>query len=62
MTLNNLMELWGMQSIPSMFSPLGLLWSRMVVPYRVLSIGQIEVFDIKTVYKQMVYAKLNCLK
>ena len=30
----------------------------MVVPERVLSMGQIEMFHIKTEYKQMTYAEL----
>ena len=34
----------------------------MVVPNRILSMGQIELFNIETEYKQMTYAKLNCLK
>ena len=54
-----ILELWGMQS--TLFSLLpGPLWSGVVSPDRVLSIGQIELFDIKTVCKQMINTKLNC--
>ena len=38
-----MLELWGMQSAPSLTSFPGPLWLRMVAPDRVLSIGQIEV-------------------
>ena len=58
-----------MRSTPSLPSIPGPLWPGVVVPNRVLSKGQIELFDIQTVYfniqieyKQMIYAKLNCLK
>ena len=46
------------------FLPLlpGPLWPGLVAPHRVLSMGQKELFDIKTVCKQMTYAKLNCKK
>ena len=51
-----------MQSTPSLpFLP-GTLWPGLVAPDRVLSVGQIEMFDIKHVCKQMDYAKLDCLK
>ena len=58
-------ELCGMRSTLSLPLLLGLLWSRMVAPHRVLSMGQIElncilmlnwiiwnrtVFDIETVF------------
>ena len=33
-----------------------------VAPDRVLSMGQIELFDMKTECKLMTYATLNCLK
>ena len=49
MTLNNLMvrfsfmlELWGMQSTPSFSSLPGPLWSGVVAPDMVLSMGQIK--------------------
>ena len=38
-----MLELWEMQSIPSLPLLPGPLWPRVVVPDRVLSIGQIEV-------------------
>ena len=49
-----MLELWGMQSTPSLPSLSGLLWSGVVAPDRVLSMGQIE-------QKLCTYAKLNCL-
>ena len=51
-----------MQSTPSLPSHTGPLWCEVVVLERVLSMGQIELFDILTDYKQMTFAKLNCLK
>ena len=56
-----ILEIWGMRCTPSLQSLLGLLWRRLVTPERVLSMRQIELLDIKTVSKQMTYAKLNCL-
>ena len=41
-----MLELWGMQSTPSLPSLPGLHWPGVVAPERVLSIGQIELFDI----------------
>ena len=41
-----MLELWGMQSTSSMLSHPGPLTPRVVVPNRVLSMGQIELFDI----------------
>ena len=38
------------------------LWPGVVAPDRIQSMGQIELFDIQTVCKQMTYAKLNVLK
>ena len=40
------LELWGMQGIPSLPSPPGPLWLRVVGPERVQSIGQIELLEI----------------
>ena len=57
-----IMELSGMWSISSLPSLPGPLWLRVVAPDRVLSMGQMEQFDISTLYKQMTFAKLNCLK
>ena len=47
-----MLELWGMQStpLPSLPGPL-LVW--VVIPDRVLSMGQIELFDYLTECKQM---------
>ena len=41
-----MLELWGMQSTPSLPSLPGLLWPRVVALDRFLSMGQIELFDI----------------
>ena len=57
-----MLELWGMQSTPSLLLLSDLLWPSVVIPDRVLSMGQIELFDIQTEGKQMTYAKLNFLK
>ena len=68
-----MLELWGMWSTPSLPSLPGPLWSRVVAPERVLSMGQIEQNGIlmlnwiawnRTVliFKLHTYAKLNCLK
>ena len=37
-----MLELWGMQSTPSLSSLPGSVWPGMVAPDRVLSMGQIE--------------------
>ena len=49
MTLNNgeLWGKWGTSLLPSLLGPRS---PRVVAPYRVLSMGQIELFDILTVY------------
>ena len=41
-----MLELWGMQSTPSLPSFQGPLWVGVVAPDRVPFIGQIELFDI----------------
>ena len=41
-----MLELWGMCSIPSLPLFPGPLWPKVVAPERVLSMGQIELFDI----------------
>ena len=41
-----MLELWGMQSTPSLPSLPGTLWPGVVAPDSVLSMGQIELFDI----------------
>ena len=50
----------GMRSTSSLPLLPGPLSTGVVAPDRVLSMGQIELFDIYTVSKQMIYAKLNC--
>ena len=39
-------KLWGMQSTPSLPWLSGPLWLQVVTPDRILSMGQIEIFDI----------------
>ena len=41
-----MLELWEMQSIPSLPSLLGPLWPGVVAPNKFLSMGQIELFEI----------------
>ena len=41
-----MLELWGMQSTPSLPLLLGPLWSGVVAPDKVQSMGQIELFDM----------------
>ena len=41
-----MLELWGMQCTPSLPSLPDPLWPGVVAPDRVLSMGQIELFDI----------------
>ena len=41
-----ILELWEMQSIPSLPSLPGPLWSGVVAPDKVLSLDEIELFDI----------------
>ena len=57
-----MLELWGMWHTPSLPSLPGPLWPGVVSPDKVLSMGQIELFDIWIECKQMTNAKLNCLK
>ena len=45
--------LWGMQGTPSLPSLPGPLWPGIVAPDRVLSMDQIELFDIQIVYNQL---------
>ena len=49
-----------MRSTPPLLLLLHSFWLVVVVRDRVLSMGQIELFDIQTVAKQMTYAELNC--
>ena len=48
--------MWSTLLLPLL---LGLLSPGEVAPDRVLFTGQIELFDIQTVYKQMSYTKSN---
>ena len=41
-----MMELWGMQSTPSLLSLPGQSWPVVVAPNRILFMGQIKLFDI----------------
>ena len=54
------LELWGMWITPSLALLPGPLWLRVVVPVRVPSMDQIELFNHLTVWKQMTDVKLNC--
>ena len=54
-----MLEFGGMWSSPSLSLLPGPLWLGEVAPDRVLSMDQIELFDIQTECKQMTYAKLN---
>ena len=47
-----MLELWGMQSAPLPLLP-GPLWPGVVAIGKVLSMGQIKLFDHLTVCKQM---------
>ena len=55
-----MLKLWVMRSIPSLSSLPSQLWPRVVASERVPSMGQIELFDINSVCKQMTYAKTSC--
>ena len=55
-----MLEPWGMLSTPLLPSHPDPFWPGVVAPDKVLSIGQIELFDIYTECKQMTCAKLNC--
>ena len=53
-----MLEFWGMQRAPLLPLLPGPLWLGEIAPDRVLSIGQIEIFD----HFLCNYAKLNCFK
>ena len=57
-----MLDLQGMQSTPSLPSFPSPIWLGVVAPDRVLSMGQIQLFEIQTMCKQMTNAKLNQLK
>ena len=50
-----MLEFWGMWSTPSLSLLPGSLWPGVEAPYRILSMGQIELFDIQTLRKQITY-------
>ena len=54
------LELWGMGSSPSLLLLPGPLSHRMVPLDRILSMGQLKLFDIYIECKQMTNIKLNC--
>ena len=59
-----MLEIWGMQSTPSLPSLPGPLWPRMVAPDRVQSMGHIELDSVGgdgtvLTFKLRTYAKLN---
>ena len=45
-----MLELWGMRNTPLLPLLPGSLWPRVVAPDRALSLDQIELFYIQTVY------------
>ena len=51
-----MLELWRMQSTPSLLSLPVPLWLDVIASDRVLSINQIELFDVYNECKQMTYA------
>ncbi len=53
-------KLLGMQSTPSLPSIPDLSWPSVVAPDSVLSMAQIELFDVENESNIMTYAKLNC--
>ena len=53
-----MLELWGMQSTPSLPSFPGPLWPGVVAPDRVLSMGQIE---LTPGFKSLMFLHLNCV-
>ena len=53
------LDLWEIRSTPSLPLLPGPLWPGVVVTDRDLYMGQIELFDIWTVCKQITYATLN---
>ena len=68
-----MLELWGMQSAPSLPSLPGPLWPGVIAPDRVLSMGQIELKWVLMlnwitwnrsvlIFKLRIHTKLNCLK
>ena len=52
-----ILELWWMQSAPSLPSLRVSLWPGVVAADRVVSISRKELFDITIEYKQIAYAK-----
>ena len=54
-----MLELWGIQGMPLLALLPGPLQPGAVALDRVLSMDQIELFDIKTMSGQMAYIRLN---
>ena len=57
-----MLELWGIWSTPSLSLLPAPLWSGLVAPDKVLSMTQMEPFDVLIVWKQMTNTKLDYLK
>ena len=59
-----MLDIWGMRSTQSLSSLPGPLCPEVVSPDMVLSMGQIELFEILTVYFdiKMTCGQVNCLK
>ena len=53
-----ILELWRMQSTPSLPLLPGLLWTRVVAPNSVLSMGQIE---LNSSFESLLFLHLNCV-
>ena len=53
-----LMELWGMQSTPSLPSLPGSFWPGVVAPNRILSVGQIK---LNCSFESLLFLRLNCV-
>ena len=57
-----MLELWGMRSTSSLPSLSDSLWLKVVATGRVVSMGQIELFDTETECKHITWVKYNYLK
>ena len=54
------MELWWMWSTPSLPLLPGPLWSRVVVPIKIISMGQIKLFIIYYTWNPLIVCKRMC--